>query len=243
MCLISAHTLDYLPEIFEKLFHSLRKSLTAGKTPDDKVSQSSQSLSQSQSVSQGKTPEDKLQQAIDRMKTSTKLEPFFEVVELLSQTEVSEEDARTLRKETVALEKPTTNELLAEIKNLISKQTTDRSAANTKFSKVKQMKAIIEKMLTVNEVPQEIANQAVRQLGDDILNELLTKAKLVYTNLKTIRIHRQKDLLITLDITSKESKNISGLILKALKEGKYRYRRTQTVSVSISSWPLSNVLT
>lgn len=207
---ISGPTLEYLPEIFEKLFRRLNKLLIDENTSANEV-----------------------REVIASIQTKTKLEPFFEIVELLSQGRISEGGAQHFRDEIAPLVKTTTNELLGGIKDLlISKQSASdnshHSDANAESDTVKRVSVVFEQMLVVYEIPQKKAKQAIDNLESKVLNEILDKTKLVYSNLKAIRTHKQTELLIKFDITSKGRKTISNLIVEALKEGECWLRKEET---------------
>lgn len=180
----------------------------------------------------GEKHKDKVRQAIANMKTKNKVEPFLAIIELLSRECFSENGEQEFIKKIPTLKESTTHELLVAIDKLqvsIETNSADSSHSATEREKIDRMRAVIEQMIVVNGIPQDKAKLAVSHLEDDVLNEILTKTKGVYTNLKTIRGHHQKQLLIRFDIASKVNKNISSLILDALKEGECRHRRTQTV--------------
>lgn len=203
-CTISGATLDYLPEIVEKLFHRLEELLIAASIPAEVI-----------------------RGAIDKITAQTKLEPFFEIFDLLDKTRVSEEVEQRFRKDIATLKNKATHELLARIKVvLVSKKTTfDRrnsSAVDAEIDTVNRMRAVFEQMLVVSGIPQENAKKAVDDLEPDVLNETLAKLKLVDNSLQAIQNHSQPDLLIKFDIEGKQKKSITSVIIGTLKNREYR---------------------
>lgn len=189
---ISGPTLEYLPEIFEKLLNRLDELLTAGRTSKSRV--------------------------IANITAETKLELFFETVELLEKVKISKGDAGQFRHDIGNLKKTTTNELLTGIRDLLlCKQTSSddssHSAANADVDTVNRLRDVMEQMLVVNGIPPENAKQAVDDLEKDVLDETLTNIKSVVINLEAIRKH---DQLIKFNINTKQKETI---IIEALKKG------------------------
>lgn len=164
---------------------------------------------------------------------NTKLELFFEMVELLDKARISKADAQQFKDDIASLVKTTTNELLTGIKDLlISRQTssdgTDHSAANDEFDTVNGMRAVIEQMLVVNGIQTENAKQYLDDLEPHVLNETLTRCKLVLTHRKAIRAYNQTDLLIEFSIKCHEEENLTNVIAEALKKGGCTLQKAKT---------------
>lgn len=177
---------------------------------------------------EGRIPASVVQQTITNIKAEGELVLLFEIVELLSEKRISKKGTQQFKDEIANLVKITTNELLGGIKNLLNaKQTpsdsSNRSAADAELDTVHQMNIVFEQMLVANGISQDHAMQAISHLGHDLVNELL-----VFTDLKAIRTHKNKDLLIKIDITSIQKNTFTSLIIEALKRGKYKLRKVET---------------
>lgn len=200
--LISGATLINLPEIAEEPFHCIENLLIEGGIAAKKA-----------------------QKVIVKIKKETNIEMFLEIVELLDKKRTYDGDTILFQNNNatdIDLKKTETktNKQLAEIKNLISKQTPydgpSQSAAKAEFDKLSGMRTVIEQMLVVNGIQQENAKQAVDALEPDILHETLNKAKDAFSNLKAIRSHNQMDLLIQCNI---KKQSMFSSIVEVLKKG------------------------
>lgn len=157
-------------------------------------------------------------QIIADIKAESKL--LFEIFDLLSQARRTYNvGARQFYEEISTLKKATTYELLVGIRDLlITKQTPLNSSRQSDdiadSDTVNRMRVVFEHMLFVNGIPQEKAEHAV-----ELLESTLTRIKVVFDDLKAIRTHDQKDLLIKYDISSTEKKTMPSLLVETLKKG------------------------
>ena len=194
---ISGVTLDYLPEVFEEPFRRLEEFLISKYTSPDDV-----------------------HQVIAITKAETKIEPFFEIVELLDKATLSDEATQQFRNDITTLKNRQTNELLTGIKGLLL-SSQNCSTANVEFEIVNRLRAVFEQMLVVRGVTLEIAKLAVDGIEPDLLNDTLTKIKFVCGCLKTIRTHNRSDLLIKFDINGRQKESITNVIIGTLKKREY----------------------
>lgn len=163
----------------------------------------------------GGTHENKVRHTISNLTAKTRFESLLEIVDLLDKTTDLEggESVQQFRNDIAAMQKKDTNELLAEIKALLIIKC--YSAIHSETDMVDRMRVIIEQMLVVNAIPKENAKQALDGLDFNVLNDVLTKIKHVYADLKALRKH---DQLMIFNIKCRQRETI---ILEALKKGEH----------------------